>query len=222
MTSTKYGRRAPWLLLLGILGCPAEQLGVEIPPRGVAALSVQDLSRDTRLLFEAPIAGRSKRIGRRLDAMSLDPAFSEGFTRAEIGTCGIARGGPSSGALVAALDDGESVVGGAASVAALISLAKVNDVGHPPAGDLIFCALEPTFGLERLLADPPVPFETATVITSLSDGGMSVSRSPGAVAVTTVASDGGEKTVEGLDYRRLLERVEAVHRLQREAAASSD
>lgn len=44
-----------WLTLL--LGCPAAQLGVELAPEGVDAISAEDLRRDTSIVLEHGSAG---------------------------------------------------------------------------------------------------------------------------------------------------------------------
>lgn len=39
-------------ILLSLLGCPAEDLGIELPPGGVDAIGQEDLRRDVRIVAE--------------------------------------------------------------------------------------------------------------------------------------------------------------------------
>ena len=201
-------------VLLGLLACPAEQLGVDLPARGVEALSQSDLQRDTRALVRATGGERLDVLHRRLREMHLDPAFPGGWRAEGIGSCGLRPGRREVPAvLVAALDDRRSVTGGAAPAAALISLAKVTDLGRPLDRPWLYCDLEPG-GLEILLADPPLPIGRGVVMGPLGDGPFAV----GEGTIRSVAATDSDRSLgaSGLDYRVFRDRVAAIHALSRQ------
>ncbi len=201
-------------LLLGLLACPAEQLGVDLPARGVEALSQSDLQRDTRILARATGGERLEALHRRLGEMHLEPAFPGGWRAEGLGSCGLRPGRREAPAvLVAALDDARSVTGGAAPAAALISLAKVTDLGGPLDRPWLYCDLVPG-GLEVLLADPPLPIGRGVVLGPLGDGPFELGAGP----IRSVISPGADPDLRagGLDYRVFRDRVAAIHALSRQ------
>jgi len=112
-----------WLLI--VAACPAEQLGIELPPGGAGAISAEDLQRDVRGALgpdaEAFVRRRFEQMHLRLD-----------------GVCG-ERGEGELRAFVA----GPPVdTDGAVAVAALISLAKAVDTSDPVPGRWRFCVGE--------------------------------------------------------------------------------
>lgn len=202
------------LALALLLGCPAERLGVELPTRGVEALSENDLQRDTRILAGAAGEDRRRKLHQRLREMHLVTVFPRGWRAEGIGSCGLRAGrreGPA--VLVAAVDDGETVEGGAAPLAALISLAKVTDLGEPLDRPWLYCALEPG-GLESLTADPPVAIERGVVMGPLADGPFAVGE--GTIRPVTSLQPDLSRGASGLDYRVFRERVAEIHALTRE------
>jgi hypothetical protein len=112
------------LLALIVLGCPAEQLGIELPPAGAGSIGMEDLLRDTR-----GVASGDWRpfVSRRFEEMHLDVV--EGAS-----VCGT-RGRGEPRAFRVAVPGG---VDEAAAVAVLISLAKAADTAESP-GAWRFC-----------------------------------------------------------------------------------
>ena len=61
------------MLLLALFGCPAADLGVELKPAGMSAVSPEDLRRDTELVRRQGPAGWTARMG----AMNATPVPGE-------------------------------------------------------------------------------------------------------------------------------------------------
>ena len=115
-------------LLLLLSGCPAAQLGIELPPEGMEAISAEDLRRDTDLVQRDGAAGWRSRM-EQMSATSMpgervcmrqgdgnaDPLWS-GFS----GT-------------------GTVTVGEAVDAAALISIAKAWDTLGEKPGPRVYC-----------------------------------------------------------------------------------
>lgn len=201
-----------WALLLA--GCPAEMLGVELPAAGVAALSEMDLQRDTRMLSEVTGDDRLERLHRRFEEMRLKPAFGRDWRDGDV-SCGVRAGRGEGAVLIVAVDDGATVQGGAVPAAALISLAKVTDLAETSAHAWIYCDA-PESALAGLTAKPPLPIDAGLVMGPLSDGPFEVQRDS-MVRVATPSAD-LTATADGLDYRALRDRTEALVRLSREIA----
>lgn len=118
-----------WPLLW--LGCPAEQLGIELPPPGAASISAEDLRRD--------VLGLSKPdwptfFGKRLADMRLEPV-SSGPAR-----CGrVGRGEP----VRVVVGPEPTSVETATALAVVISVAKAADSTEGLTGTRWYCAGKP-------------------------------------------------------------------------------
>ncbi|MBN1337510.1 MAG: hypothetical protein JXB39_16275 [Deltaproteobacteria bacterium] len=218
------------LLLACLAGCPAERLGVELPPGGLQALSVEDLQRDVFLVVSARdgAAGArpqdvADRIERRLVSMHTLPAFGESYRQSVPGganVCGRRDGFPGrGGTLVAALDAGAGADAGASAVAALVSLAKATDAREPPVRTQVFCRVAPG-GEARLASDPPVPWkdlDRVLVLGPLGGRTLEVTRQERFGQPVLFATTGPEPWhgqpedgAERIDYRVLLEHVKTL------------
>ncbi len=122
--------------LLLLIACPAEQLGIELPPGGADAISHEDLRRDVRLLTEGEPAGV---FAARLGQMQMEPGpVPSGVPAAS--TC-LVRGAderPLPRVLVAPWPEDADT---ATAAAALISLAKAWDLGGGPPERTTLCVL---------------------------------------------------------------------------------
>ncbi len=108
------------MLLTTILaGCPAEMLGIELPPPGAGAVSMDDLQRDTR---GASAPDWRAFVTRRFGEMHL--RVDDG-----VALCGSRGSGPERAFVAPEPVDAD----GAANVAVLISLAKAADTTETPA-----------------------------------------------------------------------------------------
>ncbi|NOY24263.1 MAG: hypothetical protein GXP62_00160, partial [Oligoflexia bacterium] len=167
-----------WALGLGLaalVGCPAEQLGVELPRGGPDAISQEDLRRDTWLLARASAHTTSPNqagavIAQRLSQMRLLPAFGGEWTRTTGGglaVCGRKDGVQKSVLLVVAQGD-PTTVDGALAWAGLVSLAKGWDQPGQPTRTRVLCAITPP--LEGAWPPPwlPVPADQVTAVAVLS------------------------------------------------------
>jgi hypothetical protein len=115
-------------ILLSLIACPAEQLGVELPEGGARSISQEDLQRD---VFAMTHEDRGVVFGRRLEQMHVD-----GVERAEDRVCGRRDGAGNARILVARWSDAlEDTV----EAAALISLAKGWDGAKAPARTTWLC-----------------------------------------------------------------------------------
>lgn len=118
-------------LLPLLLGCPAAQLGIELPPEGIEAISAEDLRRDTELLTREGAAGWLT----RMESM-------HGVREPADGRACMRQGsGDPPGILWAPLDlvDGKVPLAQAVDAAALISLAKAWDTMDEKPGARVYC-----------------------------------------------------------------------------------
>lgn len=116
-------------MTLLLLGCPAEQLGIELPPGGEAAIHQEDLQRDVRGLTGAD---PGEWFARRMAQMGLEVRRDRGWVCGETNAPARAWLAPWPGSV----DD-------AAAGAALISVAKGWDtLGE--AAPAAYCVAEPT------------------------------------------------------------------------------
>ena len=119
-----------WTLLLA---CPAEQLGIDLPPGGAEAISHEDLRRDTRMFVDGPAV---EKFLERTGQMQLVPAAAPAGLPS--GTTCAARGeGPGPGAPRLLVSDADT----ATAAAALISVAKAWDLDGGPKGHATVCLL---------------------------------------------------------------------------------
>lgn len=135
------------LVLLVALGCPAEQLGIELPPGGAASISPEDAQRDVRGLVRD---GRPF-FEKRMAQMGFEVRSADGWA------CGV-RGAGRPLALIAPLPDDADA---AASGAVLISLAKAWDTLDGPPRETWLCVGEaaPPGEVTRLDRLAPGPLE---------------------------------------------------------------
>lgn len=126
-----------WILSI-FLGCPAAMLGIELPPGGVEAISMEDLKRDCyNLRKDDPNAVFEKRM-RQMNVAAVKQ--EEGWICATVGAS------PSKRIQSGWAEDTDT----AAAVAVLISMAKAWD-GQLP---------EPGFELCMARQDPPTALPT--------------------------------------------------------------
>lgn len=229
--------RLPLLLCLG--GCPAEQLGVDVPRGGVDSISQEDLQRDV-FLFEdpqlpgerspgkagAPVA--AQRLQDRLQQMHLLPAFGAGYSLpvptvdGEEGAalvCGRRDGAGSEGVVVIALDEGKGARAGALPLAAAISLAKAFDVPAKPAQTVVICGGPAAGALAAYAANPALPAERTRaliVLGPVDDGPLVEEPGPAVGGLQSVrlraqAEPDVEDRADDLDYRRVVGTVQALY-----------
>ncbi len=213
-----------WLVVLA--ACPAEQLGIELPPGGAEAISHEDLRRDTRTLVEGPAATR---FTERLGQMQMTPADApagtpEGTTCATRGPA--AARGPAASAPAAAANPGGEPAGSAergagapttllvapfpadadtaTAAAALVSVAKAWDLAGGPARRMTLCVLPTGAALAEVAAGLG---PEALVVGPLAAG--QATFTPGAGHAATFAADPADPTrpAERVNYTDLQARV---------------
>ncbi len=217
------GTRLLLTLAAGLLlaGCPAEMMGVELPRGGPEAVSQEDLRRDAWLVQQAAEgggeAGAGEALARRLGEMRVLPAFGRAWVRPVDGAlqvCGRKEGDEAAPVLIIAQGQ-PTTAGGAASQAALVSLAKGYDQPRPPARTVIFCATSSDAATTALLHSPPVPAADLHAVMLLRDlvggapqqGGTSEAAQalgllpPGGLAVLS-GEDPVPNALGEIDYRR--------------------
>ena len=178
------------------LACPAEQLGIELPPCGADAISIEDLRRDVGLFAEATDKGAAFR--ERMAQMQFGEAPSEGgptlacTRRGQAGTLRVAAVAP----MMADLATG---------AAALVSLAKAWDLAGGPRAGVVAC-LELAIGEDFLGENPGLvelgPFGTEP-LQRARDGRADVFWSPGIDL---------ERTPGQVNYTELAEKVRLIFR----------
>jgi len=147
---------AKFLLAAALLtGCPAERLGVPVPPRGVHAIQQEDLQRDVfRLLADGPLHPRhpdaldwvEQRLGQmKLEAVSVPV---EGVA------CALRQGSAKEALLFVAPHADAGAEAAALPDAALITLAKSTDGLGQPRHSLVFCSV-PQAALPDFWSSPP-------------------------------------------------------------------
>jgi hypothetical protein len=161
--------RVNWLLLI-LMACPAERLGVELPEGGVDAMSNEDLQRDVWTLSRGTLSDRRPGqpgheaglafIGERLQAMHTLPAFGESTLQPAgegFNLCTVQKGVSQEHILISTRDDGLGAYRSASGVAGLISLAKSFDTRERPAHSVVFCVIAGEAGELAIAANPVVP-----------------------------------------------------------------
>lgn len=213
-----------WVFVLA--ACPAEQLGIELPPGGAEAISHEDLRRDTRTLVEGPAGTR---FIERLGQMQMAPADApmgtpEGTTCAARGPATAGRPAASAPGATAnpAGDPGGSADGGggapttllvalfpsdadsATAAAALVSVAKAWDLAGGPARRMTLCVLPAGAALGEVAAGLG---PEALVLGPLASG--QATFTPGAGHAATIAADPPDPTrpAERVNYTDLQARV---------------
>jgi hypothetical protein len=157
------------LLILTLLGCRAELLGVELPRGGRDSISQEDLQRDTWLLAQIPDRGENaEQVARVLSQRFQQMHTRPGFSRSYVSPAGDARvvcaekdGRGAGHVLILAEDLGSSVASGAAPAAALISVLKGFDTPDLPPRSVMVCVLVGPDARAHLLSQPPLPLADA-------------------------------------------------------------
>ncbi|MCB9777461.1 MAG: hypothetical protein H6742_02730 [Alphaproteobacteria bacterium] len=207
-----------WAAALLLLGCPAEDLGVELPKGGPQSVSAEDLQRDAWAIQKAGRPGDAAgHVAKRLAQMRLLPGFGSTWVGADPGTavvCGRKDGQGAPGALIVAEGDPAST-DGQVVWAALISLGKATDLPTPPARGLWLCATPDAAATAALLAAPPTPLAGVDVMVLGALSGPSLDAAPavrGSVPVTALAAaEPGVGALGEVDMRRVVGHVVAVH-----------
>mgnify|MGYP003951883169 CR=1 FL=1 len=204
------------------MGCKAESLGVDLPKGGVDAVSQEDLKRDMWLM-NPPTDPRGVFVS-RIQQMHALPAFGQAYTADGGLVCGqkdgaLPSGGDASdlGAVVIGVPLGSDALGDAMAIAALISLAKTHDTVEPPPKTLLFCLWDLEDGVQRLLAQPPVPIDSIQAIVALGplwSGTVQIEEQDAVQGIRSlsVGSDGLRNTQDrdAIDYRGFADRVQQV------------
>lgn len=178
------------LILLSLLGCPAEMLGVQIPAGGVESLQMEDFNRDAdRFLHSERRAGMPRHQQGRQDFMDrlvqmhllpvFDKSFIQGTAKGEVHICGERLGRGNERVVVAAVDTGVGAHRSAAGLAALISLAKTYDTNEPPPRGVVFCRVG-AGAQEAFIQDAPLGKVEAVIwLEDLGQGTLQVTRQDG-------------------------------------------
>lgn len=126
------------LVLLQLIACPVEQLGIELPEGGADAVSHEDLRRDTRLLLGPdPAATFAERLGQmQMIPVAVPPGLPNTTLCAGRGDGGAPGDQPR--LLVATWP---ATADEATAAAALISIAKAWDLEGAPKGRATLCLL---------------------------------------------------------------------------------
>ena len=155
-------------LLLSLLGCKAERLGVELPQGGRDHISQEDLQRDvwslTRLGDRAvEVEAAAAHLQQRFQQMHTRPAFGRSYqSAAESGgivVCAEREGQSVSPVLVLAEDPGQGAAAGAVPLSVLISVAKGFDVPGLHEQTAMLCGLIGPGALAHFLSQPPTPLD---------------------------------------------------------------
>jgi len=165
-------------LLLLLLSCDAEDVGVRLPQGGTDAVQAADLRRDLWTFTDPRIGGRApgssgarrvaQAVEKRFEQAHLTPAFGTAYHR-DLGenkgsmVCGLKAGGGGGGGGVAvvALDPGIGALS-AVPIAGLTGLAKAFDGPEAPASTHIFCLLPESGGLDGYVSSPPHPLSSTS------------------------------------------------------------
>lgn len=155
-------RAATALAVWGLLGvgCPAEQLGMELPRGGPQAISQEDLRRDVWIVQQGAGSAAGE-VAQRLSQMRLLPAFGSAWVREGEGgavACGRKDGQVEDVVLVVGEGD-PATPAGAVAWAGLVSLAKGWDLPGVPEVSRILCVAPGAAAARALLERPPVPVE---------------------------------------------------------------
>lgn len=119
------------VLLTLLLGCPAADLGVELPPEGIDAISAEDLRRDTELFLREGTAAWLTRMA----AMNAVPVVG---ARMCVGQGAGADQEPARWS-AADVSKGTFTLTDAVDAAALVSLAKAWDTLGSKPGPRLYC-----------------------------------------------------------------------------------
>lgn len=212
------------LLILPLLACKAESVGVTVPKGGPEAISQEDLSRDVWMLTQG-VADRSpggpsgeavvRKVQDRLEQMHLLPAFGQSYTRPGGIVCGQRDGRDDRAVVVAAEDPGQGA-SGAAAVAMMISASKAFDRATAPTDTMIFCAWPAQGGRAAYAANPAFPLDHTNRVWIFGPVGPDLQELPGeplgGAPVTEVGgTPASPDAMERLDFRALAERIRGLY-----------
>lgn len=184
-------RLATSALALSVAGCPAEQLGIELPPAGAASIGVDDLQRDVAGL----LAQRDAWFEHRMGQMHFRAARGEGWI------CGERGEGTGRTFLAAPPDD----VDHASAVAVMIAMAKGWDTVGALPGERRYCVgggVAEGSPLVRLGPFAPGPFAPGP----FAGGGASDAFGVDAPPIVSGTPDPTRRP-EAVDYRELAEKA---------------
>lgn len=193
-------------LALALVACKAEDLGVVLPRGGVAAISQEDLRRDSWRLAEsgAPELAAGA-LAERLGQMRTHPGFGGQWSR-RVGegtaVCGRKDGQDEAVVMVLAVGPVDAPAG-AIAWAGLISLAKGLDDRTPPPLTVLVCGVPDESVATALVAAPPVPQDALRRVVRVGPYGgeaLSVEASP---TWQWIQAAGGPLTLGEVDYRRV-------------------
>jgi hypothetical protein len=207
------------LSALLLTGCPAERLGVPLPPRGIEAINQEDLQRDVFHLLEA---GGERRgpdaeawLVERFEQMNLEPVQ----LRIRPSVCGLRRGREDAILTIAASHLGSGARKAALPDAQLITLAKSIDGLGTPSHGILFCSAagpEAT-NIANDLADLFPKLHGLVDLDELG-GEALVIGDPGDMKPTTWGVHSGREPLEperdgmeAIDYVRVAAHLRAVH-----------
>jgi hypothetical protein len=203
-----------------LLGCPAEQLGVPVPPRGLEAIDQEDLQRDVFAMLgrteghpRHPEA--AQRVARRLAQMDLDP-----LPTVDGGACGVLPGRAEDALMFLSTPAARGAQAAALRDAALISLAKSTHRMGRPEHTLVFCSI-PHERAPDFIASPPLPWtevEDAVVISWLGGSELELQQIELHGRTARQATTGDPRLslhqdgAERIDYVRAAEQIGTLHR----------
>ncbi|MFH1467925.1 MAG: hypothetical protein ABIO70_26300 [Pseudomonadota bacterium] len=209
------------ILALALTGCPAERLGVPLPPRGEAAIGQEDVQRDLYLFTPGAwnLVDPEEALPHRFAEVGLEPAFDGDYGQGGA-TCGRHDGEAGPALLVIAQTDGPGVSQSTLRAASLVSLAKSVD-RLETTSSVLFCYLHAEAGA-AFDASPPLPWSAVgevVVLGSLAGAVLSTTAEPwrghdahrftgGPDPLAGTAADG----IERLDYRAIEAHLRVIHR----------
>jgi len=213
-------------LLLSMVSCDAETLGIHVPRGGRDMLHPSVFKRDLWRMTDPRIGGRvpgssgarrvAKYIAERLESQNLKPVF-EGSYRRDLGknvgemVCGVRQGSGEDALVVAALDPGIGTLS-AIPIAGILSLAATFDAPDAPMHSIYLCVLPEAGGLTRLATRGPVNYQRVLetfIIGTLSGATLKEEAGPALGPVQSVLLHTGPLAIDmtddigQLDYRML-------------------
>mgnify|MGYP002641219831 CR=1 FL=1 len=214
-------RLAPGALTVLLLaGCPAERLGVPLPPRGVDAINQEDLQRDMFHLLEAGPGHRrhpeaAEWVARRFEEMHLEPVE----LWIEPSVCGLRRGREASILTIASFPQNSGARKAALPDAQIITLAKSIDGLGTPTHGILFCSVTGPMAAD-IATDLFELFPSLHALVGLHElGGETLDfGEPGITKLTTWGVHSGNQQLvpehdgmEAIDYVRVAEHLRQVH-----------
>lgn len=156
-----------WLLLV-LLGCKVETLGVELPRGGRDNISQEDLQRDVWSLEKigdraAGVEEAATHLQQRFQDMHTRPGFGRSYQseapEGGVVICAEREGKSGSPVLILAEDPGQGAAAGAVPLAVLISVAKGFDVPGLHDQTAVLCALIGPGAMAHFISQPATPLD---------------------------------------------------------------